>query len=60
MLKVSKQAKTGISTRNEMFTRSTGNFNQRFHSPVFLKVLLTKSRNTNKKIIKSKKYSLIL
>jgi len=34
MLKVSKQARTGISTRNEMFTRSTGNFNQRFHSEV--------------------------
>ncbi len=34
MLKVSKQARTGISTRNEMFTRSTGNFHQRFHSEV--------------------------
>lgn len=34
MLKVSKQARTFISDKNAMFTRSTTNFNQRFHSPV--------------------------
>ena len=35
MLKVSKQARTFISgNKNRMFTRSTGNFDQRFHSPV--------------------------
>lgn len=34
MLKVSKQARTFIADKNAMFTRSTRNFQQRFHSTV--------------------------